>query len=189
MTRRKKHLCCACWFIFTSLMYFPNGCTKHAPPGYRPSHKGARYLDTRRIQFKDGDTFLLNGKPIRFLGIDTPEVIDSTVGIYENQPYGPIAAESTKAWILRASVAEYLPDGKDVYNRRLAHIFVDGELLAVKLIQNGLAYETVSWYGDNGFPDLARKILEAALVSAKPKFQKPHLWRKKHQKKKRRARR
>ena len=59
---------------------------------------------------------------------------------------------------------------------------MDGELLAVKLIGCGLAYETVSWYGDNGFPDLAREILEASYQAPKPKFQKPYQWRKKNQK-------
>jgi endonuclease YncB( thermonuclease family) len=179
--KRKRH--CIYWLIGFGILYLPFGCREQAPPNYRPSHKGAKYLDPNRIQFKDGDTFLLDGKPIRFLGIDTPEIIDSTVGIYENQPYGLEAAESTRSWILGANIAEYLPDGKDIYNRRLAHIFVDSTLLAVKLIQNGLAYETVTWYGDNGFPDLAEQILEAALSSPKPKFQKPFLWRKKHQKK------
>ncbi len=158
-------------------------CVHEGPPDYRPSRKGAKYLDRSRIVFDDGDTFLLDGKAIRILGIDTPEIVDSAVGIFENQPYGPEAAESTRALILRARVAEYLPNGKDVYDRRLAHVLLDGELLAVKLIRMGLAYENVSYFGDNGFPGLAREILEASLTSPKPKFRKPHLWRRKHQKK------
>ena len=158
------------------------GCARHGPPGYKPTCRGAYYIDKEKIQFEDGDTFLLNGQPIRFLGIDAPEVVDSAVGIFENQPYGPEASESTRVWIRRAGTVEYLPDGKDYYGRRLAHIFVDGELLAARLIQCGLAYETVSWYGDNGFPDLAREILETSEQAPKPKFQKPYQWRKKHQK-------
>jgi endonuclease YncB( thermonuclease family) len=163
-------------------IFFGQGCTRPDPPGYKPTCRGAYYISKEKIRFKDGDTILLDGKPIRFLGVDTPEVIDSTVGIFENQPYGPEAAESTRVWIMRAATAEYLPDGKDVYGRRLAHIFVDGELLAVRLIRCGLAYETVSWYGDNGFPDQAREILEASEDAPKPKFQKPSQWRRKHQK-------
>ena len=165
------------------LAYLPHNCAKHGPPGYKPSYKGARYLDRSQIEFDDGDTFILRGRPIRFLGIDTPETVDSSVGIFIDQPYGREAAESTKAWILRAEVAEYLPDGKDVYDRRLAHILVDGDLLALKLIQNGLAYETITRYGDGGYPDLAKQILEVSLKSPKPKFENPYLWRKKHQKK------
>jgi endonuclease YncB( thermonuclease family) len=166
-----------------ALFYFVSSCAKHGPPGYRPSHRGARYVDKNLVQFDDGDTIFLDGQPIRILGIDTPEVIDSTLGIFINQPYGPEASESTKTWIQNAKIVEYLPDGKDTYQRQLAHIFVDGELLAVKLLRSGLAYETVTWYGDNGFPNLAQEILEASLESPKPKFQKPYQWRKKHQKK------
>ncbi len=169
-------------FFGLSVVLLAGGCAKHGPPGYEPSYRGAYYIYKEKVEFKDGDTILLDGKPIRFLGIDTPEVIDPRVGIFENQPYGPEAAESTRVWILRAKTAEYLPDGKDYYGRLLAHIIVDGELLAVKLIGCGLAYETVSWYGDNGFPDLAREILEASYQAPKPKFQKPYQWRKKNQK-------
>ncbi|NIM20284.1 MAG: hypothetical protein GTO51_08650 [Candidatus Latescibacteria bacterium] len=185
MESRIVHLRCLAFSIALSALFFPNGCSKTGPPGYQPSHRGARYLYKDRIEFDDGDSFLLSGKPIRILGIDAPEIIDTSVGIFENQPFGIEAAESTKAWILRAKIAEYLPDGKDIYDRILAHIIVDGELLSVKLIHNGLAYETVTTFGDNGFPDLARKILQASLESPAPKFQKPYLWRKKHQRKKR----
>jgi len=39
------------------------------------------------------------------------------------------------------------------------------------LIKEGLAYETISYYGDNGFPDLAEMILKAARNSKQPKFE------------------
>jgi hypothetical protein len=42
----------------------------------------------------------------------------------------------------------------------------------------------VSHFGDNGFPDLADRILRAAHDGPKPPFEPPHQWRKKHQKKK-----
>lgn len=160
-------------------------CNSHAPSKYKPSYKGARLLDKRLIEFDDGDTFLFKGKPLRILGMDCPEVKNPNVGIYEDQPFGLEAAESTKSLITRARVAEYLPDGRDAYGRLLAHVFVDGELLSVKLIRMGLAYETVTTFGDSGFPDLARRIFDASLTSPKPRFQKPYLWRKKHQQRRR----
>lgn len=162
-------------------------CADEDPPGYRPSYRGAHYLHRDRITFDDGDTFLYGKIPVRFLGIDCPEIEHPAVGITEDQPFGPAAAESTMALITRAKVAEYVLDGKDYYGRKLGHIFVDGELLGVKLIEMGLAYETVSHYGDNGFPDLAQRILDASLKAPKPAFQQPYQWRKKHQK--RRSRR
>ena len=73
---------------------------------------------------------------------------------------------------------------RGVFNRLLAHIYVDGELLAVHLIKAGLAYETASYFGDDGFPEEAKRII-AAFASLKshemPKFMKPYKWRKLHQ--------
>jgi len=161
---------------------FP-GCRDDAPAGYRPTHEHAHYLDVGRIQFDDGDSFMLDGEPVRILGMDTPETRSPSVGIMEDQPYGPAAAESTRVLMTRATLLEWVPDGEDYYGRRLAHVLVDGELLSIKLIEMGLAYETVSYFGDNGYPDLADLILKASLTAPKPSFQPPYQWRKKHQKK------
>jgi endonuclease YncB( thermonuclease family) len=158
-------------------------CHEDEPSDYRPTHEYARYLDIRGVRFDDGDTFFLDGEPVRVLGIDTPETKHPSVGIFEDQPFGIAAAESTKAVMTRARILEWVPDGKDYYGRRLAHVLVDGELLGVELIRMGLAYETVSYYGDNGFPDLAQRILDASIDAPKPTFEPPYKWRKKHQKK------
>lgn len=147
------------------------------------SYDDAVTIDVARIEFDDGDTFLYRGEPIRVLGIDTPETAEPDVGIFEDQPYGPAAAESTRALVTRAHRVEIVYDGRDIYNRRLAHVFLDGELLAEKILAMGLAYENVSHFGDNGFPDLADRILRAAEAGPKPPFEPPHRWRKKHQKK------
>jgi endonuclease YncB( thermonuclease family) len=83
----------------------------------------------------------------------------------------------------RADVLEWVPDGVDTYGRRLAHVLVDGRLLSVRLVEMGLAYENVSYFGDNGFPDLAQQILEASRRTPRPPFEPPHRWRRKHQEK------
>jgi len=158
-------------------------CRGEAPPGYRPSHPDARHLDIYRVRFDDGDTFLLDGKPVRILGIDTPEVRDPDVGILEDQPYGVAAAETTRALMTRARLLEWAPDGRDIYGRRLAHVLIDGKLLAVALIERRLAYENVSYYGDNGYPDFARQILDASMRVKKPPFETPYKWRQRHQQK------
>jgi len=171
-------------YIFLATVVPPllfSACREGPPDGYRPTHEHARYLDRSRVRFDDGDTFYLDGKPIRILGIDTPETKSPEVGIMYDQPYGPAAAESTKALISRAKLAEIVLDGKDNYGRRLAHVLVDGELLGVKLIEMGLAYENVSFFGDNGYPDLADRILKASLSAPTPRFQEPYKWRKKNQ--------
>jgi len=149
----------------------------------RASYAGARTIRIDQIRFDDGDSFYLDGEPIRLLGFDTPETKSEGVGIMYDQPFGPVAAESTRVWLTRAKRIEILLDGRGAYGRRLAHVFVDGELLGVRMIRRGLAYENVSHFGDNGFPDLADRFLEAASTSPKPKFQQPYKWRQKHQRK------
>lgn len=160
------------------------GCRENRSHTHRASsYAGATTIDVSHIRFDDGDTFMYRDDAIRILGIDTPEITEPDVGIFEDQPYGRDAADSTRALITRARRVEIAYDGRDIYQRRLAHIFVDGELLAVKLLGMGLAYENVSHFGDNGFPDLADRILQAAHDGPKPRFEPPHQWRKKHQKK------
>jgi hypothetical protein len=166
----------ACWTAVPA-------CRDDAPPDYRPTHEHARYLNIDRIEFDDGDTFLLDGEPVRILGMDTPETKSPSVGIMEDQPYGRAAADSTRELMTRARLLEWIPDGRDTYGRLLAHVLVDGELLSVKLIAMGLAYENVTYYGDNGFPDLADRILQASLDAPKPPFEPPYRWRRKHQQK------
>jgi endonuclease YncB( thermonuclease family) len=161
------------------------GCSSRQPPDYHPTYRGAKLVSVSEIRFDDGDTFEYQGKPIRVLGIDTPEIAHPDMGIYEGQPYGTAAAESTRVWLTRARAVEIVFDGRDLYNRRLAHVFIDGELLACRLIRHGLAYETVSHYGDSGYPDLAQEILDTARQSPPPRFEPPYKWKQKHRPKKR----
>jgi len=168
--------------VLIALATAMGGCSGHeATAGRKSSYPGAVRVDVSQIRFDDGDTFVLDGTPIRFLGIDTPEIAHPGVGIFEDQPFGQAAADSTRALVLRARTVEVAYDGRDVYDRRLAHVFVDGELLAVKLLGYGLAYENVRHFGDNGFPDLADRIIQAADAAPKPAFELPYKWRKKHQ--------
>ncbi|OIO73355.1 MAG: hypothetical protein AUJ85_08150 [Elusimicrobia bacterium CG1_02_37_114] len=139
-------------------------------------------MDKNKIGFIDGDTFFYGNTSIRLLGVDTPEIISKEYGIYENQEMGPEAADFTRKEILKANLIQYIPYEKDEYGRLLAQVFVDGELLAVKLIKAGLAYETVSFYGDNGFKEFGRQILKTSKKSPTPKFENPYLWKKQHRK-------
>ena len=157
-------------------------CNGRSRDGYTPSYPGARRVDVSAMKFDDGDTFVVGKEDIRLLGVDTPETMHPKVGIHENQPFGPETSESTRVWIERAELVEIVKDGRGRYGRRLAHIFLDGELLGERLLAAGLAYETVSHFGDSGFPDLADRLLDAAAAGPKPRFQAPYKWRSKHQK-------
>ncbi len=139
-------------------------------------------IDKSAIHPDDGDSFFYKGLPIRVLGIDTPEIIHKEHGIFEDQPYGRKAAAMTIDILRKAKIVEYVPFQNDKYGRLLAHVFVDGELLSVHLIKAGLAYESISYYGDSGFPGIAKKILAAAHESPSPPFEKPYKWRRRHQK-------
>ncbi|MFH1715144.1 MAG: thermonuclease family protein [Elusimicrobiota bacterium] len=140
-------------------------------------------MNPAEIIFDDGDSFGYHGVNIRLLGIDTPEIIHKEHGIYENQHLGLEAAEFTRKAFSEAKDVFYEPFTKDRYGRTLAHVIIDGELLAVKLIEAGLAYETISQYGDNGFKEYGDKILNAWNKVPRPTFTNPFYWRKKHQKK------
>jgi endonuclease YncB( thermonuclease family) len=137
-------------------------------------------LSKSRLKVGDGDTFIVGKLRIRILGIDTPEVANPGYGFLEDQPFGRQAGAKAREIISRAEVIEYLPFRKDSYGRMLAHVFVDGQLYGVKMIEAGLAYETVSFYGDNGFPDLAEEILQTADRVGRPSFREPRLWRREH---------
>ena len=138
--------------------------------------------DISNISFDDGDSFACKKTMIRVLGIDTPEIMHKRQGIFVDQKYGVRASEFTKNILKSAKRIVIIPSKKDKYGRTLAHVLVDGELLGVKLIKAGLAYETISYYGDNGFPEFALQIREASKGMPKPDFMPPYLWRRKHQK-------
>jgi endonuclease YncB( thermonuclease family) len=170
--------------VFLVLLFFiryvPVGTGK-APDTHYSGEANLIRVNQSDIRPDDGDTFFYKDLAIRILGIDAPEIIHEEHGIYEDQPYGRQAAQLAIQTLRKAKTVEYLPYQPDKYGRLLAHVFVDGELLSVRLIRAGLAYETVSYYGDNGFPGLAQRILQAAKASPRPLFENPHMWRRKHQ--------
>lgn len=135
-------------------------------------------MQSGMIHVDDGDTIHYGEDVFRVVGIDTPEIRHDEHGFFEDQPFGREAKRATEEIIGGARRIEYLPCGTDRYGRTLVHLFVDGELLAVRLIRAGLAYETVTYYGDNGYPELADLILNAVNESPKPEFEPPWKWKK-----------
>jgi len=129
------------------------------------------------LEIEDGDTVVYRGRHMRFLGVDTPEVRNPGLGFWVNQPYGIEAKIFTRRQIKQAKRVTYLQNGIDRYDRLLVHILVDGYPLSVRIVEAGLGYETVSVYGDNGFPEIAAMILEAAKLHPELPFENPFLWR------------
>lgn len=94
----------------------------------------------------DGDTahFLVNGEDItvRFLAIDTPETVKPGVAV---QPFGKEASEFTSQALKNAKKIrlEYEESNRiDKYDRILAYVFVDDQLLQEQLLSKGYAKMT-----------------------------------------------
>lgn len=92
----------------------------------------------------DGDTakFKLNDEiiTVRFLGINTPETVSTTKG---EEPYGKEASSYAKEKLENANKIEIEYDKnaseKDKYDRYLAWIWIDDNLLQEGLVTNGFA--------------------------------------------------
>ena len=92
----------------------------------------------------DGDTarFFINGesKTVRFLSINAPEIAHDDV---LEEFYGKESSEFTCKLLSRASVIKLQYDPKsdkvDKYDRVLAWVYVDGDLLQKELVSKGYA--------------------------------------------------
>jgi hypothetical protein len=132
------------------------------------------------LEVVDGDTVIYRRIPMRFLGVDTPELRNRDLGFFWDQPFGRDAKEYTRIEIRNAKRVTYIACGKDRYGRTLVHLFVDGYPLSLKIVEAGLGYETVSFYGDNGFPEIADRIMKASKLHPDLPFENPYLWRQKN---------
>lgn len=100
----------------------------------------------------DGDTIKveINGKvnTVRLLAVDTPESVHPTKGV---EYYGKEASDYTCNLITNAKKIELEydknSDKKDKYDRVLAWVWIDDNLLQDELIKNGYA-EVAYLYGD-----------------------------------------
>lgn len=94
------------------------------------------------VEVTDGDTIKIkyNGNivKVRYLLIDTPETNHHTLG---KQPYGEEAKQRNKELLNSGDVSiEFdIGDRLDDYGRMLAYIYVDGENVQQKLLEEGLA--------------------------------------------------
>ena len=86
-------------------------------------------IDGRQVQVLDGDTFRYGTERVRLQGIDTPEL---------NEPGGQ-AARLRLEELLRSGPLRIVPHGRDVYDRTVADVFVDGQNVAEMLTQEGYA--------------------------------------------------
>lgn len=109
----------------------------------------------------DGDTarFIIKNKEYstRFLAIDTPETVKPNTPV---QPFGKEASNYTCSKLKSAKkiVLEYDNNAtkEDKYGRRLAWIFVDGDLLQKELVSKGYA-KVAYLYDDYKYTNILKK--------------------------------
>ena len=91
------------------------------------------------LRVVDGDTIILNGEKIRFLGIDTPELKQTCLKDNEEVGCGMFAK-----MLLVKKIGNDTPicigKKKDFYKRTLAECFVNGESLSKFLVRSGYAF-------------------------------------------------
>ena len=91
------------------------------------------------IKIVDGDTIHLNGKKIRFTGIDTPELKQTCVKAGVSDPCG-ITARQILIDKIGNNTVECIVEGQDQYKRSLAECFVNKESLSSYLVRKGYAF-------------------------------------------------
>ena len=159
---------------------------KPAQPELKPQtreHGKAIAVDPAIITVDDGDTVVIHWpgdeETVRILGIDTPETRHDEHNIPIDQAFGPEArtfaqgafAVATKVQLVRASML-------DPYGRTLGYLILNGKNYSVLVVKASLAEESVTFYGDNGLPQLAAEVMAAAKAAGPLPFEAPHAFRK-----------
>jgi len=153
------------------------------PRRQRRRHGVRVAVDPRLVRVEDGDTFVIRWKRssrerIRILGIDTPELRNVERGLLVDQPSGRAALAFARRAFAAAGVVEIVRAATlDSYGRTLAYAHLDGRNYSVMAIEAHLAEETISRFGNNGFPREAAAVQAAAHRAGPPPFMSPSRWR------------
>jgi micrococcal nuclease len=86
-----------------------------------------RLLSDLQVRAVDGDTIRVGGERVRLRGIDTPEM---------SELEGPAAKQRLEE-LLRSGPIRIEPRGRDIYDRLVADVFVNGQNVADTLISEG----------------------------------------------------
>jgi endonuclease YncB( thermonuclease family) len=131
----------------------------------------------------DGDTIILNGKKIRFSGIDTPEsYYRGKKQICYNGILEVFCGDLSKKFLIEkignnevSCIKEKKPDR---YKRILAECFVNNQSLSRYLVRNGYAFD-YAYYSKKKFAKDEEYAKNNKLGLWKIKFDYPWIWRKK----------
>jgi endonuclease YncB( thermonuclease family) len=140
-------------------------------------------VDPQQIDIDDGDTVFIHWSPtdredVRILAIDCPETQHLPHNIPFAQPFGEEARGFASGVFATATTIELLrAPTLDPYGRTLGYLFVNGKNYSVMIVAARLAEESVTHYGDNGFPQEAAAVLKAARAAGPLPFESPAAYR------------
>lgn len=106
------------------------------------AQRGAATPHVTVLETLDGDTIVVelpdgSVDTVRILGVDTPETHHPTKGV---ECFGPEAAEYTASRLTgRVVRLEADVEPRDIYDRRLAYVVVDGHQFGRELLRRGMA--------------------------------------------------
>ena len=153
-----------------------------AEPQPRPSGEKVK-VDPDTISVDDGDTVTIkwgdnDEEIVRILGIDTPETQHIAHNIPIDQPYGREARAFAQGAFSTASEVQLLRCATlDPYKRTLGYLFINGKNYSLLVIKARLAEESVTAFGDNGFPEIAAEVKAAAKAAGPLPFESPNYFR------------
>lgn len=117
----------------------------------------------RRVM--DGDTVeLLDGRLVRYLGIDAPEVRRRTGAgwVFDPEPFGEDATAFNRRWVDAHRVRlEYDVQTHDRFGRLLAYVYVEDVMVNAELLRAGFA-EPLSIPPNERYAALLHRIAEEA---------------------------
>jgi endonuclease YncB( thermonuclease family) len=162
----------------------PGRAGPRTPPRFQPRAHGTRIVvPPEKIDVHDGDTAVIrwtavDAETVRFLGIDTPETRNEAHDLPYSQPFGAEArafaqgafAAATRVQLLRGSTL-------DPYRRTLGYFFLNDRNYSVLVVRARLAEESITRYGDNGFPREAAEVAAAARAAGPLPFESPAEYR------------
>ena len=128
-----------CLGFLVSLLY---GCDENSTSGVIQTNGTTEQISVEVVEVIDGDTIKVkyngNTEKVRYLLIDTPETNHHTLG---KQPFGEEAKQRNIEILNSGDVTIEFDVGNrlDDYGRMLAYIYVNGESVQEKLLEEGLA--------------------------------------------------
>lgn len=183
-------LCLTIALLLTGTAVPAQGPTPPAQASARPAMKpqprphGQKVkVDPKLITVDDGDTVSIHwgendDEIVRILGIDTPETRHDEHNIPMDQSFGTEARAFARGAFAAATEVELLRCATlDPYERTLGYVFLNGKNYSLMVIDAHLADESITPFGDNGFPEIAAEVLRAAKAAGPSPFESPNLFR------------